>query len=498
MNRLFQTKSTQIILSKAQPTFSYIFNIIKSSNYTGSFMYQQIKEFSYGKSKQLAYFVPNKLKKIQKLKKLETKDDATNQYFPRTSLLENSPTKEKAVIQRLSNKNRIYPKQQPHNRENEDTNIISYKDRPLALNDDYSFPDEIKQFENPPFESPIGSKSIDVAIVGPTNSGKSSLINSLVNSNISSVSPKANTTDKIIEGVYTDFNLNTQMLFYDTPGAIRASKNSIYATNIITKAWSIIPKADKVIFVVDAVKRIDRLLKLSISRVFKIDNNIKVRKLADKIKEKDITLEEFLAYNRKLEESRSDEGSNLDDYSHVSTILVLNKIDLVTNKRKLKALQDEIENLGKFDKVFHVSTVTGFGLEELKFYLASEASNRNWTYHPSVSTTQCEIEKMEEIVKQNIYKRVYKEVPYGLAVVLTSWVPMSSGEIKMEFKIECKNDNQRMIILGREGDNIKVVKESCEKDLTALYSKPVKCDLVVKNRKISSLKKLNAKDEVIN
>ncbi len=46
-------------------------------------------------------------------------------------------------------------------------------------------------------------------------------------------------------------------------------------------------------------------------------------------------------------------------------ILVLNKMDLCTNKKKLRWLITEIEDLGKFDKIFHVSCETGYGIEEL-------------------------------------------------------------------------------------------------------------------------------------
>lgn len=47
----------------------------------------------------------------------------------------------------------------------------------------------------------------------------------------------------------------------------------------------------------------------------------------------------------------------------------MNKMDLCTNKKKLRWITAELEDLGKFDKIIHTSCVTGFGLDELKQYL---------------------------------------------------------------------------------------------------------------------------------
>jgi GTPase len=63
-------------------------------------------------------------------------------------------------------------------------------------------------------------------------------------------------------------------------------------------------------------------------------------------------------------------------------VLVLNKVDLVTNKIKFRELQNELEDLGEFEKIFHVSATTGFGMQELRNYLLSRAKPRNWVFHP--------------------------------------------------------------------------------------------------------------------
>ena len=56
-------------------------------------------------------------------------------------------------------------------------------------------------------------------------------------------------------------------------------------------------------------------------------------------------------YNRKMVE----EEKKLHSW-HMPSVLVMNKVDLVTNKVKMRSLQNEIEDLGEFEKIFHTST----------------------------------------------------------------------------------------------------------------------------------------------
>lgn len=88
-----------------------------------------------------------------------------------------------------------------------DSNIVSYKVPPKNLTPYYHVPDEALAVIQPgPFESPMGSRHLEVTLIGAPNAGKSSILNYLTDSNISAVSNKQNTTDEAIMGVYTDFD----------------------------------------------------------------------------------------------------------------------------------------------------------------------------------------------------------------------------------------------------------------------------------------------------
>lgn len=58
--------------------------------------------------------------------------------------------------------------------------------------------------------------------------------------------------------------------------------------------------------------------------------------------------------------------------------LVLNKIDLVENKRKFHGLISQIEKYGKFDKIFYTSALTGFGVKQIEDYLIKMSKPGVW------------------------------------------------------------------------------------------------------------------------
>ena len=97
---------------------------------------------------------------------------------------------------------------------------------------------------------------------------------------------------------------------------------------------------------------------------------------------------------------------------NIPSILVMNKVDLVTNKRKLKKLQHDLIDLCPFEHVFHISCETRFGIPMLKEYLLSRAEERPWRYHPVQTSTKSEVMKAEEALKQAIMEKFFKEIPY--------------------------------------------------------------------------------------
>lgn len=427
-------------------------------------------------------FLPPKMLKEIKEKELKLKD---NKFYENVDFRNENELK-------VTKREVFYPKQHPVMLNSENTDIVSYKAPAMPLTEFERVPPHVAEFFEPDFESPQDSKELDIGILGPPNAGKSSLMNKLVGESISAVSSKYGTTYEKVDGIYTDINERIQLVFCDTPGAIKVT-NTIKSKRIMTKAWSMIPECDKILFVVDSVKHLDIVTREAIKRLLNQKLTPSILKVINKMKatpEEDISIEHVAKLQQEIENS----GVDKLDYEskHLSTILVLNKVDLVINKRKLKSLQEELEDIGSFDKVFHISCETGYGLDRLLTYLKSEAQRRPWRFHPDVKSTQSDQEKCEEIFRGIIFNRFYKEVPYGTMVRMTSWVPYNNGELKIKFQVEVKYEVQIAMFLGEKGRIMNELRFELDKELTKLYQMPVKTVIgLVTRRKGVPLETLN-------
>ena len=132
-------------------------------------------------------------------------------------------------------------------------------------------------------------KSGIITIIGEVNVGKSSLLNILVNKNISIITHKSNTTIKQIKGIKS--YINSQLIFIDTPGLyFNKGKTN---RNFLREIWNAISEADFVCLVIDSSRP--------------ISNNI-------------FQLFEQINFKNKLKKR---------------LVLVLNKIDIVRKERLL-------------------------------------------------------------------------------------------------------------------------------------------------------------------
>lgn len=165
------------------------------------------------------------------------------------------------------------------------------------------------------------------------------------------------------------------------------------------------------------------------------------------------------------------------------SVLVMNKVDLVTNKVKLRDLQNELEDLGNFEKIFHVSALTGFGLDTLRDYLLSKAKLRKWQHHPELISQHSEVEKAEEAMKQAIFEKFFKEIPYQIGIKVTGWVPKLNGELRIDIALDVKNDTQKKMLLGEKGRIIREVRERAQQILIEKIQRPVSMFVEVKIRR---------------
>lgn len=275
-----------------------------------------------------------------------------------------------------------------------------------------------------------------VTLLGEPNVGKSSLINSLTGEKISIVTHKSQTTRTRIRGIAIQHK--TQIIFVDTPGLFKPKRRLDRA--MVSEAWSGALDGDIVIILVDAIRSITTGNK----RIIKALNE---RNLASQ-----------------------------------SIYLLINKIDQV-KKEKLLSISKAFNALYQFENTFMISALKGDGLEELLVTLSQKLPLGPWLY-PSDQIADFPIRlHAAEITREKLLLRIHEEIPYQLTVEPEYWKVREDGTIEISQVIFVTNQRHKGILLGKNGETIKVVSISSRKELRNFLKTDVHLFLKVKVQK---------------
>ena len=113
----------------------------------------------------------------------------------------------------------------------------------------------------------ISKSNIVVSIIGPSNSGKSTLLNKVLDEKVSIVSRKVQTTRMGLRGILN--NNETQIIFIDTPGLFEAK--TIFEKAMVENAFSNLNDADLIYFLIDGSRKLSNFDK----KVLKYFKNFK-------------------------------------------------------------------------------------------------------------------------------------------------------------------------------------------------------------------------------
>jgi GTP-binding protein Era len=271
-----------------------------------------------------------------------------------------------------------------------------------------------------------------VAIIGAPNVGKSTLVNALVGSKVTIVSPKVQTTRAIIRGIAIAGS--SQLIFVDTPGIFVPRRRLDRA--MVATAWSGAHDADIVALMLDAKRGFD---------------------------------EEGAAIAAKLPDMRA------------SRILIVNKVDLVAKPSLLGLVQEANERLA-FAATVMISAESGNGVEAVKQWLATHVPEGPWHY-PEDQISDAPLRSLAaEITREKIYLRLHQELPYRSTVETDQWKELRDGSVRIEQTIYVERESQRKIALGKGGQAIKMIGALAREEIARLIEKPVHLFLFVKVR----------------
>ena len=280
--------------------------------------------------------------------------------------------------------------------------------------------------------APSDSRCGFVALIGAPNVGKSTLINALVGTKVSIVTPKAQTTRTLIRGIAVGGSV--QIILVDTPGIFAPRRRLDRA--MVGIAWGSARDADICALVVDSRKGVE---------------------------------DEDEAVIRGLPDVRAPK------------LLVLNKVDVVA-KPALLALTQALNERATFAATFMISALTGNGVVDLKRWLGANVPAGPWLY-PEDQIADAPLRQLAaEITREKLYLRLHQELPYQSTVETEVWKELKDGSVRIEQTIYVERESQRKIVLGKGGQTIKAIGAAARADIVAAIEQPAHLFLFVKVR----------------
>ena len=268
-------------------------------------------------------------------------------------------------------------------------------------------------------------KLLRIALVGKTNSGKSTLLNNIVGETISITNKKINTTQELTIGIIN--KKNVQLVFYDTPGFNFIKSIIKDQKKLKINLWQGINESDVILFVIDSNKFIFNNLK---------DQLMNINKLEKKI------------------------------------IFIFNKIDLIKKNKIPDFLKILKENFQK-DTFFNISAKYNLGLNELIEYIKKFSKVNDWIYPDKQISNKDEIFLTNECTRNAILTYLHKELPYNIKIHNESYKLLKSGHLKIKQKLEINISRYRKIILGKNGETIKKIRESSQRQISKILNRKI-------------------------
>ena len=271
---------------------------------------------------------------------------------------------------------------------------------------------------------------------GLPNAGKSTLVNRLLDFNLSVVNRKAQTTRNKILGVLNE--QDTQIIFLDTPGYITKPEYELQ-TYMLNEIKTSFEETDMVVHIIDITK-------------FNIDE---FKKYTEGVKE-------FLAGKKQ--------------------VIVLNKIDLAEKKDIADAIVI-LDSEFKGTDIVPVSAYKSENLDELKGIITENIPEGPKFYDDDYLTNRPEKFFAAEIIRGCVLDRFHQEVPYSVFINIVEFSEREGRKDYINAEIIVERESQKIIIIGKKGESLKKLGSDARKKIEHFLDRPVYLELFVKVKK---------------
>ncbi|HBZ29714.1 MAG TPA: GTPase Era [Nitrosomonas nitrosa] len=268
-----------------------------------------------------------------------------------------------------------------------------------------------------------------IAIVGRPNVGKSTLLNHLIQQKISITSKKAQTTRHRIHGILTD--TQSQFIFVDTPGFQMRYRNQLnqIMNRVVTQS---VRDVDAILFVIEA-RRFD---------------------------ERDEQVLKLLPTN-------------------IPVILVINKVDRLEKKHQLLPFMENMARKFGFAGIIPISAATGSQLPALLEMVRPYLPESPPLFDEDEISDRSERFLAAEMIREKLFRLMGDEIPYSTSVVIDQFT--IEGHLRKIFAcILVEKANQKAIVIGKQGEKLKLVATQARKDMEKLFGSKVYLEVWVK------------------
>ena len=270
-----------------------------------------------------------------------------------------------------------------------------------------------------------------IAIVGRPNVGKSTLLNALLGQKISITSRKPQTTRHRILGILTQEN--RQAILVDTPGLHSEEKRAI--NRLMNRAaTSSIAEVELIVFLVEGTHW---------------------------------TSDDELVLN-KIKKSGS------------PCILVVNKIDNITDKDSLLPHLQKLGEMHKFAEIVPISASKGHGVETIsKLCLESLPESDFWFPEDHITDRSSRF-MASEIIREKLIRFTGDELPYSTTVEIEQFKMDEKGVIHINALVLVERDSQKRMVIGNKGERMKTIGQEARRDMENLFDSKVFLETWVK------------------
>lgn len=271
-----------------------------------------------------------------------------------------------------------------------------------------------------------------IAIVGRPNVGKSSLLNALLGEKVAIVTHKPQTTRTRITGVLTEGA--NQYVFIDTPGLHKAKTR--LGDNMVKAVNMSMNDIDAVLLVVEPQGAVNQA---------ELDLIQSIQKLK------------------------------------LSSILVINKVDLLENKEKLMDRIAELSELHQFDGIVPISVKEKDGIDLLMEEIDQFLVESVHFFPEDTLTDQPERVIVSELIREKILLNMQQEIPHGTAVVIEKMSERENRDmVDIDATIYCERSTHKGMIIGKGGHLLKKIASEARRDIESFLDMKVNLQCWVK------------------